>query len=96
MSQFTEKDKLNLLKDLVKIESVNDNELEVCQYLHKLFQQHDINSEIIQLNDTRANLVAEIGTDGPVLGISGHMDVVAPGNKDNSFYPYRRGRQALR
>lgn len=83
MSQFTEKDKLNLLKDLVKIESVNDNELEVCQYLHKLFQQHDINSEIIQLNDTRANLVAEIGTDGPVLGISGHMDVVAPGNKDN-------------
>lgn len=77
MSKFSENEKVQILRDLVEIKSVNDNELEVCNYLHQLFSRYGIKSEIIKINDTRANLVAEIGSGSPVLGVSGHMDVVS-------------------
>ncbi|WP_436854401.1 ArgE/DapE family deacylase [Staphylococcus caeli] len=80
MSKFTETEKVQILKDLVGIKSVNDNEIEVCNYLKDLLSQHGIDSKVIKISDTRANLVAEIGESGPVLGISGHMDVVSAGD----------------
>ncbi|RIO69686.1 ArgE/DapE family deacylase, partial [Mammaliicoccus sciuri] len=65
---------------------VNDNEIEVCEYFQKLFAQHGINSTIDKIDDRRANLIAEIGEGQPVIGISGHMDVVSEG--DHSQWTY--------
>lgn len=86
MSKFTDQEKIQILEDLISIKSVNDNEIEVCEYLQKLLAEHDIKSDIIKINDSRANLVAEIGKDGPVLGISGHMDVVSAGDESKWTY----------
>lgn len=82
MKKFTDDEKIQILDDLIAIESVNENEIEVANYLKELFAQYDINSEIVPVTDTRVNLVAEIGSGKPVIGISGHMDVVSPGNEE--------------
>lgn len=74
---FTEEEKLNILADMIKMQSVNDNELQVAQYLQQLFAKYNIEAKIIKIDGNRADLVAEIGDKGPVLGFSGHMDVVA-------------------
>ncbi|SHG90452.1 succinyl-diaminopimelate desuccinylase [Ornithinibacillus halophilus] len=46
-----------------------------------LFGEYGIESKIVPVTDTRVNLVAEIGSGNPVIGISGHMDVVSPGDE---------------
>lgn len=81
MAVFTDEQKLQILEDLVAIRSVNDHETQVATYLQRLLADHDIQAELRPLSDTRANLVAEIGTGHPVLGVSGHMDVVSPGDE---------------
>lgn len=86
MSVFTDEDKIKILEDLVGMKTVNDNEIEVCHYLQDLFKQHGIESQIDPINDTRANLIATIGEGKPVLGISGHMDVVSEGDKEDWTY----------
>jgi Acetylornithine deacetylase/Succinyl-diaminopimelate desuccinylase and related deacylases len=83
MKFFTEEQSLDVLKNLVAIKSDNDNELKVASYLKDLLAKYDIESEIKIIRGNRANLVAEIGHGKPVLGISGHMDVVAAGNLDD-------------
>ncbi|WMZ47814.1 ArgE/DapE family deacylase [Staphylococcus pseudintermedius] len=47
-----------------------------------MFDKYQINAQILKLenSETRANLVAEIGSGHPVLGVSGHMDVVNVGD----------------
>ena len=37
MSTFSNKEKVQILSDIVAIETVNDNEIEVCNYLEQLF-----------------------------------------------------------
>lgn len=86
MSIFTDQEKVDILGDIVSIRSVNDNEIEVCEYLQKLLADHNIESEIIKISETRANLVAEIGESGPILGVSGHMDVVSAGDESKWTY----------
>lgn len=71
-----EKTALSVLTDLVKIQSVNDHELQVATYLKKLFDQAGIESKILPLEGDRANLVATLGHGTPILGLTGHMDVV--------------------
>ncbi len=65
----------------------NNNEIDVCNYLKDLFDKYDIKSEILKVNEHRANFVAEIGSGSPILALSGHMDVVDAGNQDNWTYP---------
>ncbi|HGZ9091400.1 TPA: ArgE/DapE family deacylase, partial [Staphylococcus aureus] len=65
----------------------NNNEIDVCNYLKDLFDKYDIKSEILKVNEHRANIVAEIGNGSPILALSGHMDVVDAGNQDNWTYP---------
>ncbi|MGL4101634.1 M20/M25/M40 family metallo-hydrolase, partial [Staphylococcus epidermidis] len=48
---------------------------------------YDIDSNILEINDTRANIVEEIGNGSPILAISGHMDVVASDDKSEWTYP---------
>lgn len=76
------------LQDVVKIPSVNDKEHEVALYIQELLKEHGIESELIEYSPGRSNLVAEIKNgEGKVLGISGHMDVVAPGNLEEWIHP---------
>lgn len=81
MKRFTEKEKIKILSDIVAMKSVNENEIEVANYLKGLFAEYGIDSKIVPVTDTRVNLVAEIGSGSPVIGISGHMDVVSPGDE---------------
>lgn len=81
MKHFSEEEKIQILSDVVAIKSVNENEIEVANYLKELFAAYGIESTIVPVTDTRVNLVAEIGSGKPVIGISGHMDVVSPGDE---------------
>lgn len=80
MTVFTDKQKIQILEDLVAIQSVNDHETQVATYLQRLLADHDIQAQLRPLSESRANLVAEIGSGHPLLGVSGHMDVVSPGD----------------
>lgn len=77
---FDETQALEVLKQLISIKSVNDHEKQVALYLQDLLNQHGIKSEVKTIRGNRANLITEIGSGTPVLGVSGHMDVVDPGN----------------
>ncbi|HDC8524533.1 TPA: ArgE/DapE family deacylase [Staphylococcus aureus] len=87
MTTFSEKEKIQLLADIVELQTENNNEIDVCNYLTDLFDKYDIKSEILKVNEHRANIVAEIGNGSPILALSGHMDVVDAGNQDNRSYP---------
>ncbi|HDH7866518.1 TPA: ArgE/DapE family deacylase, partial [Staphylococcus aureus] len=80
-------EKIQLLADIVELQTENNNEIDVCNYLKDLFDKYDIKSEILKVNEHRANIVAEIGNGSPILALSGHMDVVDAGNQDNWTYP---------
>ncbi len=81
LKRFTEEEKLQILADLIAIKSVNENEIEVANYLKDLFAEYGIESKIVPVTKTRVNLVAEIGSGSPVIGISDHMDVVSAGDE---------------
>ena len=87
MRTFQEEDKIKLLADIIEIQSENENEIEVCHYIQNLLAQYDIPSKILKVSETRANLVAEIGSGSPILAMSGHMDVVDAGRHDKWTYP---------
>ncbi|MDR4890322.1 ArgE/DapE family deacylase [Fredinandcohnia sp. QZ13] len=81
MKLFTEEEKIKILSDIIAIKSINENEIEVANYLKDLFAEYGIESKIVPVTDTRVNLVAEVGSGSPVIGVSGHMDVVSPGDE---------------
>lgn len=74
-------EKIQFLADLIAIDSVNGKEKEVAIYIQSFLKQHGIDSEVIDLGDNRADLIASYGSGKPVIGISGHMDVVAAGDE---------------
>lgn len=88
-------EQIQVLKDLIKINSVNGNEIEVATYLKKLFAKHGIDAQIDAFGDDRANLTVDFGTGDQVLGITGHMDTVAVGDENkwhtSPFDPYQDG-----
>lgn len=77
------KDKIQILKDIININSTNGNEEEVANYLENLLKKYNIDSEKILYSENRSNLVSTLGKKGgKVLGFSGHMDVVDSGDPD--------------
>lgn len=86
MRVLSNEERVKILSDIVSIKTVNSNELEVAQYLEKLFNRYGIRSHIDTVTDGRANLIATVGSSQPVIGISGHMDVVSEGNHDHWTY----------
>ena len=61
MSTFSNEEKVQILSDIVAIETVNDNELEVCNYLQKLFSNYGIESKIQKLmNDVLTSLLKSV------------------------------------
>lgn len=87
MWTFKEEDKIELLADIIEIQSENDHEIDVCRYLQNVLARYEIASKILKVSETRANLVAEIGSGSPILAMSGHMDVVDAGNHEKWTYP---------
>ena len=81
-----DKEKIKILQDLIQINSVNGNELEVAEYLHKLFAKSNLEAKIDDFGNKRANLVLDVGQGEKVLGLTGHMDTVALGNEDKWSY----------
>lgn len=80
--------KLQILKDMVNINSTNGHEEQVANYLQQLLSEYGIESEKVQYDVDRASLVSEIGSsDGPVLAFSGHMDVVDAGDESKWKFP---------
>ncbi|WP_145392359.1 ArgE/DapE family deacylase [Staphylococcus epidermidis] len=86
MRVLSNEERVKILSDIVSIKTVNSNELEVAQYLEKLFNRYGIRSYIDTVTDGRANLIATVGSSQPVIGISGHMDVVSEGDHDHWTY----------
>ncbi|HHQ0121217.1 TPA: ArgE/DapE family deacylase [Listeria innocua] len=80
--------KIQILKDIVNIDSTNGHEEQVANYLQKLFAEYGIESKKVQYDVDRASLVSEIGSnDGKVLAFSGHMDVVDVGDVSKWKFP---------
>ncbi|OQO70233.1 succinyl-diaminopimelate desuccinylase [Enterococcus villorum] len=82
-------EKISILQEIVRINSVNGNEGEVAEYLKQLLNRHGIEGKIVSYSDGRDNLVAsfENGYQKKVLGLSGHMDVVSAGDESAWTYP---------
>ncbi|WP_164669368.1 ArgE/DapE family deacylase [Virgibacillus doumboii] len=82
----------SFLKDIIKIKSVNPsgNETEVANKIKTLFDEHGIETELVEYDDNRANLIAHLKgeEDGPVLGLTGHMDVVPTGENEWEHDPF--------
>gem|GEM_PF-90518 len=74
--------KINLLADLVAIQTVANHEKNLVTYLQKFLANYGIASELVSGPDEqRVNLVAQIGNGkGPVLAFSGHADTVHVGD----------------
>lgn len=88
MQVISNEQRIQILSDLVSIKSINGDELQVATYLKQLLSEYGIEAKIIELpEEGRANLIAEIGEGKPVLGISGHMDVVDAGDLDKWTHP---------
>ncbi len=81
-------EKIAILQEIIRIKSVNGNEGEVAAYLNKILEKHGIIGEIFSYSNGRDNLIAQFqkGQSGKVLGLSGHMDVVAAGNESSWTY----------
>ncbi len=77
-------EQLQILKDLIQIQTPNGNELAVSEYIGKLFDRYHIDYRIDRFGNNRANLIAEIGageTDR-ILAFEGHQDTVAVSDPD--------------
>lgn len=80
--------KIRILQDVIRIESVNDHEQKVAEFYQKLFNSYGIDAELVEYSKGRSNLVAEIqnGT-GRTLALSGHLDVVKVGDESEWIHP---------
>lgn len=83
-------EKLSILDDLIKLETVNGNEELVANYLEKLFDKYQIKTELIKNDEHRFNLIASINNGADkTLGFTGHEDVVAPvSDKEWNYGPF--------
>lgn len=79
---MTKAERIAFLEETLAIDTTNANETLVADIIAKYLDKAKIASKQITFSPGRSNLIAEIGGDGPVFGLSGHMDVVPAGNLD--------------
>ncbi|MCX2455235.1 ArgE/DapE family deacylase [Lacticaseibacillus nasuensis] len=92
-------DDIEFLKDLIRIDSstANGNETAVAKLIQAKLASAGIDSKLVEYAPGRDSLVADLNPDapGPVLGFTGHEDVVNPGDLDtwthNPYEPYIDG-----
>ncbi|WP_295729431.1 ArgE/DapE family deacylase [uncultured Limosilactobacillus sp.] len=80
---MTKTEQLAILKKIISIQTVNQNEAELADYIASLFAPYvgnGVKIEKVNYAPGRDNLVVTIGNGGKVLGYSGHLDVVDPGD----------------
>ncbi|MDI6808822.1 MAG: M20/M25/M40 family metallo-hydrolase [Candidatus Eisenbacteria bacterium] len=83
---------IRILQDLIRIDTSNPpgNETKVAEYLHQLFSQEGIESEILEPGSGRGTIVARIrgsGKQRPILLLS-HTDVVGVEREKWSLEPF--------
>lgn len=74
---------LDVLQNLIKLESVNGNEKVVAEYIASLFYKYrNVDVELIESYPGRDNILVKVSGSkkGKILAFSGHLDVVAPGD----------------
>ncbi|HFR3550722.1 TPA: ArgE/DapE family deacylase [Streptococcus suis] len=80
----TKEEAVQLLQDMIQINTENDNEEELARYIQEFLSAHSIESELVEFAPRRASLVAEISNGpGKKLGLTGHLDVVSAGNAED-------------
>ncbi|HFI0305176.1 TPA: ArgE/DapE family deacylase [Streptococcus suis] len=80
----TKEEAVQLLQDMIQINTENDNEEELARYIQEFLSAHGIESELVEFAPRRASLVAEISNGpGKKLGLTGHLDVVSAGNAED-------------
>lgn len=86
---MNKEEKIQILQDVIQIETVNDNEIAVAEYFKNLLNEYGIDSKLVEYSPTRVNLVAEIKGEKPgkVLIFNGHSDVVAAGDPNDWKFP---------
>lgn len=82
MAVFNDSMKMDVLKDLVAFKTVNGHEKVAADYLVDLLGRYGISAKLLNIDGDRCNLMAEIGEGSPVLGFTGHLDVVEAGDLD--------------
>ncbi|WP_311488144.1 ArgE/DapE family deacylase [uncultured Helcococcus sp.] len=73
---------IDILKDLIQIQSVNDNEKEVAEYIQDLFKDYDnVETELFESYPGRDNIIVKVKgkEEGKIFALSGHLDVVEAG-----------------
>lgn len=84
----TKEEAVQLLRDMIQINTENDNEEELARYIQEFLTAHGIESELVEFAPKRASLVAEISNGpGKKLGLTGHLDVVSAGNAEDWTHP---------
>lgn len=78
----------NLTQKLISYPSVSPNQAGCIDYIQQLLKQHGFSTTLLNRNNT-SNLVAIIGSAGPIFAFAGHIDVVPPGDLNKwRFNPY--------
>lgn len=82
-------ERIKIFTDILAINSVNDNEGEVNQYLADVLAEHGISSQLFEERPGRSSIVAELGTGSnpKILGFSGHADTVTVPDESAWTYP---------
>lgn len=73
---------IDILRDLIQIQSVNDNEKKVAEYIQGLFKDYDnVETELVESYPGRDNIIVKIKgkEEGKIFAFSGHLDVVEAG-----------------
>lgn len=73
---------IEILRDLIQIESVNHNEKEVAEYIQNLFKDYDnVETKLVESYPSRSNIIVKVkgNKEGKIFAFSGHLDVVAAG-----------------
>lgn len=84
------KEALELLKESIRVNTVLGNEKELADHLQTLLDSHDIPSKQVEYSSGRNGLVVTLegNQPGPVLGFSGHLDVVPIGEVEWDDDPF--------
>lgn len=90
---YSEKQSIRLLKELVRINTTNEDatEFEAAFLLKEILDEANIDSEIIYSPNGRANLVAKLKANNPEenpLVLLSHLDVVSHGGKRWTHPPF--------
>jgi len=82
---------LNLLKEVIQINTVLGNEQVLADKLDTLLQKRGFETELVEYDEGRHQLVATYNgdDDGPVLAFSGHLDVVPIGEAEWEEDPFK-------